>query len=180
MLFLAVIDWNKLLVPTVHPLEIVLRGSVMYVLILALMRLLRRDPGALSTPDLLVIVLVADAAQNAMASEYHSLTEGVVLVATIFAWNYGLDWLAFRYRWAHRLLNSPPLLLIKNGNVQRRNLRSEMLRESDLAEQLRLQGVDDFAKVKRAFLEPDGHLSVIRYPDEDEDGPPPTDKSPVA
>jgi uncharacterized membrane protein YcaP (DUF421 family) len=78
------------------------------------------------------------------------------------------------------LLNSPPLLLIKNGNVQRRNLRSEMLRESDLAEQLRLQGVEDFAKVKRAFLEPDGHLSVIRYSDEDKDGPPPTDKSPVA
>ena len=176
MLFLAVIDWNKLLVPTVHPLEIVLRVSVMYLLILALMRLLRRDAGGLSTPDLLVIVLVADAAQNAMASDYHSLTEGVVLVATIFAWNYGLDWLAFRSSWVHGLLSSPPLLLIKNGSVQRRNLRSEMLRESDLAEQLRVQGVEDFAKVKRAFLEPDGHLSVIRY-DEDEDGPPPTEKS---
>ena len=176
MLFLAVIDWHKLFVPTVHPLEIVLRGSVMYLLILALMRLLRRDPGALSTPDLLVIVLVADAAQNAMASEYHSLTEGVILVATIFAWNYGLDWLAFRFRWVHRVLNSPPLLLIKNGRVQRRNLRSELLRESDLAEQLRLQGVEDFAKVKRAFLEPDGHLSVIRYSDEDKDRPSPKQK----
>ena len=175
MLFLAVIDWHKLLVPTVHPLEIVLRGSVMYLLILALMRVLRRDPGALSTPDLLVIVLVADAAQNAMASEYHSVTEGAILVATIFAWNYGLDWLAFRSRWVHNLLNSPPLLLIKNGSVQRRNLRSELLRESDLAEQLRQQGIEEFSEVKRAFIEPDGHISVIRYAD-DEDGPPPKQK----
>lgn len=180
MLFLAVIDWNKLFVPTVHPLEIVLRGSVMYLLILALMRLLRRDAGGLSTPDLLVIVLVADAAQNAMASDYHSLTEGVVLVATIFAWNYGLDWLAFRSSWVHGLLSSPPLLLIKDGRIQRRNLRSELLRESDLAEQLRLQGVEDFAKVKRAFLESDGHLSVIRYSDEDENQPPPSKKSTFA
>lgn len=176
MQFLAVIDWTGLLVPTVHPLEIVLRGSVMYLFILALMRVLRRDPGALSTPDLLVIVLVADAAQNAMASEYRSVTEGAILVATIFAWNYGLDWLAFRSRLVHRVLNPPPLLLIKNGRVQRRNLRSELLRESDLAEQLRQQGVEDFAEVKRAYLEPDGHLSVIRYSDEDQDRPSPKQK----
>jgi len=71
-------------------------------------------------------------------------------------------------------------LLIKNGRVQRRNLRSELLRESDLAEQLRLQGVEDFAKVKRAFLEPDGQLSVIRYADEDENGPSPKKKSTLA
>jgi uncharacterized membrane protein YcaP (DUF421 family) len=180
MLFLAVIDWHGLFVPTVHPLEVVLRGSVMYLFILALMRVLRRDPGALSTADLLVIVLVADAAQNAMASEYRSLTEGAILVGTIFAWNYGLDWLAFRSRWVHRLLNPKPLLLIKNGRVQRRNLRAELLRESDLAEQLRQQGVEDFGEVKRAFLEPDGHLSVIRYSDEDEDRPPPKKKSTIA
>ena len=176
MLFLAVIDWHKLFVPAVDPLELVLRGSVMYLLILALMRVLRRDPGALSTPDLLVIVLVADAAQNAMASEYHSLTEGAILVATIFAWNYGLDWLAFRSRWVHRLLNPPPLLLIKDGRVQRRNLRSELLRESDLAEQLRQQGVEDFAEVKRAYIEPDGHVSLIRFTDDDKDRPPPKQK----
>src|SRR5918992_989895 len=181
MHFLALINWHELFVPSVNPLELVLRGSVMYLLILALMRVLRREPGALSTPDLLVIVLVADAAQNAMASEYRSLTEGAILVATIFAWNYGLDWLAFRSRWVHRLLNPPPLPLIKSGRVQRRNLRSEMLREADLAEQLRQQGVEDFAEVKRAFLEPDGHLSVIRYSDEDEDRPPPSKKkSPIA
>ena len=87
------VDWHNLLVPTVSLLELVLRGSAVYLGILVLMRVLRREAGALSTADLLVVVLVADAAQNAMASEYHSITEGAVLVATIFGWNYLLDWL---------------------------------------------------------------------------------------
>lgn len=176
MHFLALINWHELFVPSVSLVELIIRGSVMYLLILAAMRILRREPGALSTPDLLVVVLIADAAQNAMASEYRSLTEGGILVATIFAWNYGLDWLGFRFRWAHKLLNPEPLLLIKNGRLQRRNLRSELLRESDLAEQLRQQGIEEFAEVKRAYIEPDGHVSVIRFTDDDKDRPPPKQK----
>lgn len=167
------IDWHAAFVPTVSLLELVLRGSVVYLLILAALRLFRREAGALSTADLLVIVLVADAAQNAMAADYHSITEGVVLVATIFAWNYALDWLGFRYRWVYRLLHPAPLLLIKDGRIQRLNLRSEMLTLDDLTEQLREQGVQDVAEVKRCYLEADGHMSVIRRESGDEAPPGP-------
>jgi uncharacterized membrane protein YcaP (DUF421 family) len=162
------VDWQKLLVPTVSLLELVLRGSAIYLAILVLMRVLRREAGALSTADLLVVVLVADAAQNAMASEYHSITEGLVLVATIFGWNYLLDWLAYRYPRIHSILHPPPLLLVKDGRAQRRNLRSEMLTLADLKEQLREQGVAELAQVKRCYLEPDGHLSVIKQSGEDQ------------
>jgi uncharacterized membrane protein YcaP (DUF421 family) len=172
------IDWHDLFVPTVGLLELVLRGSVMYLLILAALRLFRREAGTLSTADLLVIVLVADAAQNAMASQYHSITEGAVLVATIFLWNYLLDWLAYRYRWAHRLLHSAPLPLITNGRIQRRNLRAEMMTLGDLMEQLREQGVEHVAQVKRCCLESDGRLSVIRY--DPEEVPPAEPKRTVA
>ena len=75
------IDWHAMFVPTVSLLEIVLRGSAVYLSIVALMRLFRREAGTLSTTDLIVVVLVADAAQNAMAADYHSITEGLVLVA---------------------------------------------------------------------------------------------------
>ena len=89
------IDWAHLLVPTVALGEIILRGSLVYLLIFALMRAtLKREAGSLALPDLLMVVLVADAAQNAMATEYCSVTEGIVLVATIVGWNYALDWLA--------------------------------------------------------------------------------------
>jgi uncharacterized membrane protein YcaP (DUF421 family) len=156
------IDWRALFVPTMSLLELVLRGSAVYLTILAAMRVLRREAGALSTADLLVVVLVADAAQNAMASQYDSITEGAVLVATIFGWNYLLDWLAYRYPSVYRLLHPRPLALIEDGRVQRRHLRSEMLTLADLEEQLREQGVDDIAQVKRCYLESDGRLSVIR------------------
>ena len=156
------IDWREVFVPSMSLLELVLRGSILYLTILALLRILRREAGAMSTADLLVIVLVADAAQNAMAAEYKSITEGIVLVATIFAWNYALDWLGYRYRWVYRLLHPAPLLLVKDGRVQRRNLRSELLTLDDLREQLREQGIDDVGQVKRCYLEADGHLSVIR------------------
>ena len=158
-------------VPTVSLLEIVFRGSVVYLSILAALRIFRREAGTMSTTDLIVIVLVADAAQNAMAADYHSITEGLVLVGTIFAWNYALDWLGFRYRWVYRMLNPAPLLLIKEGSIQRRNLRKEMLTTADLMEQLREQGVEDVAQVKRCYLEADGHLSVIKQND-GEDQPP--------
>jgi len=166
------IDWHELLVPSVSLAELVLRGSAMYLFILAAMRLFRREAGALGTADLLVIVLVADAAQNAMAAEYHSLTEGVVLVATIYGWNYLLDWLAFRSPAVYRLLNHAPLPLVRDGRVLRKNMRSEMLTLEDLMEQLREQGVERVADVKRCFLESDGRLSIIRRKDDDGDRPP--------
>src|SRR6187455_3289711 len=95
---LGSIDWSAIFVPSGNPLELVLRASVMYLLILAGFRVFRRDAGSLSVSDLLVVVLIADAAQNGMAGEYKSLTEGAIVVATIFAWNYLLDWLAYRWR----------------------------------------------------------------------------------
>lgn len=166
------VDWHKLFVPTVSLLELVLRGSVMYLFIFVAMRFFRRQTGALSTADLLVAVLIADAAQNAMGSEYHSLSEGLVLVSTIFAWNYGLDWLGYRYPRMHKLLNSPPLSLIVDGEIQWKHLRAEMLTRADLIEHLREQGVKDIAEVSRCYLEGDGHVSVIKRAKDDETQPP--------
>ena len=163
-------NWHEMFVPTVPLLEIVLRGSAVYLVILVLLRVLRRDSGGMGTADLLVIVLVADAAQNAMAAEYKSITEGVVLVATIFGWNYLLDWLAFRSKRVYRLLHPKPLPLIRDGVVLRRNLKSEMLTREDLMEQLREQGIEQVTQVKRCYLEADGHLSVIRQAGDEEGG----------
>lgn len=155
-------------VPSTSLLELFLRGSIMYLFILALMRLFRREAGSLSIADLLVVVLVADAAQNGMSAEYRSVTEAFILVGTIFLWNYALDWLSFRSRVVYRLLHPAPLPLIKDGKVVRKNLRTEMLTMEDLLEQLREQGVQSVREVKQSFIESDGHLSVIKYkPDED-------------
>ena len=155
-------DWSRLFVPSGNLLELILRGTVMYLAVLAILRLLRREAGELSRADLLVLLLVADAAQNGMADDYHSITEGLVLVATIFGWNHFLNWLSFRSEAVHRLLEPPPLLVVRNGRVLRRNLHAELLTEDELEEQLRQQGVASLAEVRRCYIESDGKLSVLR------------------
>ena len=162
------IDWREIFVPSGSVIELAVRASIMYLLILTGFRVFRRDAGSLSVSDLLVVVLIADAAQNGMAGEYQSITEGVVIVATIFAWNFGLDWLAYRSRVAYWLLHPPPLVLIKSGQIHWRNLRSQFMTREDLFQQLREQGVDDVRRVKQCYLESDGRMSVIRV-----DGDPP-------
>lgn len=156
------IDWHTMFVPSGSVFELVVRATVMYLMILAGFRIFRREAGSLSVSDLLVVVLIADAAQNGMAGEYKSLTEGAMVVATIFAWNYLLDWLAYRSRAVHWLLHPPSLLLVRDGRIQYRNLRSQLITREDLVEQLREQGVESVERVKKCYLESDGRMSVIQ------------------
>ena len=156
------IDWQSLFMPSFPMGEIFLRGTIVYLFLFIVLRILRREAGALGISDLLVVVLIADAAQNAMASEYKSITEGLVLVTTIAFWDYALDWLGYRFSAVQRLLRPAPLLLIKDGRIQRRNLRQEMITEEELMGQLREQGIESVEEVKKSYMEGDGHISVIR------------------
>ena len=156
------LDWNAIFVPTVSLLEIFFRGTLVYLLLFAVLRVLRREAGGLGIADVLVIVLVADASQNAMASEYKSVTEGAVLVGTIVFWNYTLDFLGYRFPRFRRLVRPAALPLIKDGRMLRKNMNSEMITEEELLGQLRQQGVDDVSSVKKCCLEGDGRISVIK------------------
>ena len=156
------IDWQTILQPNISLIEIILRGSVMYLALFILLRvILKRQAGTLGMTDLLLITLLADASQNGMAGEYKSLPEGIVLVATIIFWNYALDWLSFKSPRFRRLIEPPPLPLIKDGQLLRRNMRRELISEADLMSQLREQGVSEVSKVKEAYIERDGRISVI-------------------
>lgn len=77
------IDWNELFAFTVSPLELMIRGTLVYWFLFMMFRtVLQRDLGAVGMADML-LVLVADAAQNAMAAEYRSVSDGLVLISTI-------------------------------------------------------------------------------------------------
>ena len=165
------VDWKSVFVPTVHLAEIFLRGTIVYLFILLVLRILRREAGALSISDLLVVVLIADAAQNAMASEYKSITEGLFLIATIAFWDFFLDWLSYRVPSIHRLVHGSPLVLIKNGRLQRQNMKQEMITEEELMAQLREQGVETLEEVKKSYLEGDGHVSIIKRDSNDDKTP---------
>jgi uncharacterized membrane protein YcaP (DUF421 family) len=156
------VDWHALFALTVPPLELVIRGSAIYWLLWLLFRfVIRRDVGALGVADVLLLVLLADAAQNAMAGEYRSISDGAILLLTIVGWNMALDRIAFHSPAARRLLEPPLLPLVRNGRMLRRNLHREFLTVDELKAQLREHGIEDVAEVRAAYLESDGTVSVI-------------------
>jgi Predicted membrane protein len=156
------VEWSELFALRTPPLEILARGTVTYLALFAMLRfLLKRESGTTGVTDLLVIVLIADAAQNAMAGQYTTITDGVLLVAVIIGWSFLLDFVAFYIPAAARIIRPRPLLLVRNGRILHRNMRRELVTEAELRSLLREQGIDNLSRVREARMEPDGQISVI-------------------
>jgi uncharacterized membrane protein YcaP (DUF421 family) len=157
------IDWNTVFVPSLGLLEVFVRGTIMYLALFAILRFIaRRQAGQFGPADLLVIVLIADAAQNGLGKDYQSVTEGIALVLTIVLWEYAIDWLAWRFPALRPVLTAPSLTLIENGRFVEAALRHEMLTKDELMGQLREKEVADVSEVRLARLEGDGRISVLK------------------
>ena len=156
------IDWQSLLVPSGSLAEIVVRGTIVWWALFLAMRLLpRRELGGMGAADVLMIVIVADAVQNAMSGSYESITEGLLLVATIFFWSTLIDWLDFRFPHLS-IAQAKPKLLIRKGRMLHANMKRDKVSEDELMSQLRQHGLDGPGDVEAAYLEGDGHVSVLR------------------
>lgn len=157
------VDWKEVFVPNTSLVELFIRGTLMYWAIFGLMRVLgRRNVGELALSDMLLVVLIADAAQKGMAADYQSVPEGVFLCATIVGWSYLLDWLAIRSDAVKRLLEPSPQVLVRNGQFQRRTMRRELIAPDEVISHMRLEGIDDISQVRLACLEPDGQISFLK------------------
>ena len=157
------LDWGEIFGIHVPALELIVRGSAMYLFLFLLFRVVvRRRVGAIGMADILILVIIADAAQNAMSGEYKSVTEGAILVGTILFWNLAIDWLNFRVPALRDWLEPPPMLLIRDGRILHRNLRHEFVTEDELKSKLREKGVKDYSEVAEAHMESDGNVSVIK------------------
>jgi uncharacterized membrane protein YcaP (DUF421 family) len=153
--------------------ELILRGTLVYWLLFLIFRfILRRDVGAVGIADILLLVIVADAAQNAMAGGYDTFAEGAILVLTIVGWNWLLDMLSYRFTIVRRFASPGRLTLIQRGVPQRRNLRREYITLDELHEKLREQGIEKLTDVKVAYLEGDGQISVVRNSPDGDPKPP--------
>lgn len=158
------IDLATILLPETPILEIVIRGTITYLAIFLLLRYFRRGVGGIANPDLLLIVLVADAAQNAMADDYRSVADGLLLVGVIVLWAWTFDWLSYRSALVGRLVHPRPLPLIVDGELRRRQMRSELVTYEELMSQLRLHGLNDVSQVRRAYVEGNGRISILPMP----------------
>ncbi len=168
------IHWREIFIPDTPILEIIVRGTLLYLSVFVLLRVVaKRQPGGTGLSDLLVIVLIADASQNAMTGDYHSLTDGVLLVGVLVLWDFLIDTLESRVPFLARLLMPPPVPLVRNGQMLRRNMRHERITEEELATKIREKGLEDMKDVRLAQMEGDGQLSVLGYENkvQDDDEP---------
>jgi len=160
---LIAVEWADLLIPTHSLLEMIVRGTITYLALFLILRfVMKRQSSTIGITDILVIVVIADAAQNGFAKEYQSITEAIALVLTIVFWDTALNWLSYRFEMFERLLAPAPLPLVHNGRLNRRNMRKELITEDELRSHLRQEGIKEFAEVESAFLEANGEISVVK------------------
>lgn len=165
------LDWDAVLRPDISILESFVRATALYFFVFIVMRsTLRRTAGELSMLDFIFVLLVANGAADAMVGGSISATNGAVLILTVVGWNYALNTLSWHWPALQRFTSPPPLQIIREGRLQHRNMRKEFITKDELMGQLREQGVEDIERVKSAYLEGDGNISVITY--EDGEGPP--------
>ena len=163
---------NSIFDLSVPPLEIVLRGSATYIALLVMMRVVgQREAGGLGITDVLLVVLVAQAAAVGLHGNASSVTDGAVLVLTILFWSVVFDAVSYRWPRLGRLIKPQPRPLIRGGELDQRVLRRELMSREEVSAQLRLHGVEDPAEVEPAFIEPNGLISIVRRDHGEPDGP---------
>lgn len=157
------VDWSEMFGLSLPLAEIIIRGTAMYWFLFLLFRfVIRRDVGAVGIADLLVLVIVADAAQNGMSGEYTSITDGMVLVATLIGWNLFFDWVSYRFPVVRKMVEPEPIRLIRDGKMLKRNMRRELITDEELWGKLREQSIESLDQVKDAYIESDGQISIIK------------------
>jgi uncharacterized membrane protein YcaP (DUF421 family) len=121
----------------------------------------QRDVGQMSKLDLIVLLVIADAVQNAMVGENTTLLGGLVAAAVLVGLDRGLRYIEHRSKRVERVIEGEPRMLIRNGVVLGKALREEDIETDELMAALRKHGVLRPDQVELAVLETDGSISVV-------------------
>src|SRR5829696_2025223 len=117
-------DLSYVFALSVPPLEVVFSGSVTFIALLVMMRIVgQREAGGLGITDVLLVVLVAEAAAARLHGDATSVADGLLLVATILLWSVAFDAVAYRWPRLGRLIKAQPRPLIEDGQINRPVLR---------------------------------------------------------
>ena len=142
-------------------LELMGRATFLFLLFMVLFRILpRRTAGEMAPMDFVFLLLVTEAAAHSLG-DFSSLADGTVQILTFMGLNFLTNRLSYRFPVLEKLLEHPPLIVVKDGRMLRRNMRRESLTEDELMSCLRREGIEDLAQVAKVFLEGDGQLTVI-------------------
>jgi uncharacterized membrane protein YcaP (DUF421 family) len=146
----------------ISPGEKVLRSLLVFAFLLAALRVGgKRELAQINVLDLIVLLLVSNALQNAMIGADNSLLGGMIGASVLFAANYGFVHLTFRSARARRLLEGVPRVLVEDGRVNARALRREAMTRTELISVVRERGFRDLEDVALVVLETNGHIAVM-------------------
>ena len=161
--YFLTLDWSNTFAPQLTLPEVLVRGTVVYMALLVLLRVLPKwQAGPGSIASMLFVVLIGNIAAGGVVGKAESVADILLLVATVAVWVVVVDWLSYPFPWFRFLAQDSPTRLIRGGRLLHKNLRREMISEEDLKAQLRRQDVDDVADVLEAQLEADGSISVVK------------------
>ncbi len=147
--------------------EIIIRSAAVYGFMILAIRLAgKKELSQLSTTDLVFIILISNAVQNAMVGNDTSLLGGIIAASTLFIFNYILKLGMFRYAWLKKAIEDEPLLLVMDGIIEEKNLVKARITHDELDESIREHGVSSLNMVKLAMLEVDGNISIVSYEDQ--------------
>jgi uncharacterized membrane protein YcaP (DUF421 family) len=142
--------------------QIVLRTVAVYFVVLVGLRLFgKRQLGQMSVGDLVMILLIANAVQNAMVGPDTSLEGGLVAAVTLLVLNLVVVRSLTRSALWARVFEGEPTLLVKDGTYLDRSIRREGLAREEVDMAVREHGFASVSDVRIAYLEPDGTISVI-------------------
>jgi Predicted membrane protein len=143
-------------------LNIVFSTVCVYVFIVVAIRLFgKKELSQLSVVDLVFILLISNAVQNAMVGSDSSLLGGLVAAGSLFIVNYLYKLLVYKFPKLGRIMQGEPMLLIYRGKLYQKNIEKAKFTLDELKEAVREHGVEKFEDVDLAMLETDGNISII-------------------
>lgn len=141
----------------------VLRGAAIYLILFVLFRVFGKRTLAQVTPfDFVVLLVVGEATQQALLGDNFSVTQAAVVIATLLLLERTWDLLAWRFPRFRRVMESRPLVLMMDGELDRRAMRRVQVTEDDILQAARAgPGVESMDQIKHVILESTGGLSII-------------------
>ena len=162
--------WHDLFAPQLPLIDKIVRPIIVYFFLLFLIRIGgKRELGSMTSFDIIVLLVLGNAVQNAIIGQDYSLMGGLIDAVILMICDYVMVRLSYRFNKVQRLIEGTPTLLVRDGKAIARHLAKEAITENELRSKLSQKGFENIADVRLAILETDGTMTVERYPSSSED-----------
>ncbi len=143
-------------------MDSVVRGAVVYAVLLVLFRIVgKRSLATITTFDFVLLLIIAEATQQALIDNDNSMTNAFLVITTLLILDVGLSVLGRRSRLIDRLINDVPLVLVEDGRVLTDRMAKSRVGETDILQSARQEGLERIDQIKYAVLERSGGISII-------------------